>query len=296
MEDAKSFKTTDCDGIPYETHLQVGGKYMVTTNIDVSDGLFNGATGTLCHIEFGKNRIGESIPTIAWMEFDRRHIGSEMKKKHTHLYHRDFIMDAWIPIQRITRTLTKSRHRMYDGLELTRTQIPIIAANGMTIAKSQGATMKHVVVCTNSRRKLTRENLYVACSRATSLSGLYIYGKFAPPEKPPQDDYVTIEMQTLKEHPVTMSLRFFADVKSRFKLYYHNIQSYNKYKLDLQADPHIMSSHYIALVEPHITAGQNVELDGYCTEIRVDASNGSNSRGCLVLSKRHIGMLAKAYT
>ena len=51
LERAKEFTTSECIGLPYTVNLQVGGIYFVTTNIDVGDGLFNGATGTLVAIE-----------------------------------------------------------------------------------------------------------------------------------------------------------------------------------------------------------------------------------------------------
>lgn len=45
LESSKNLTTQQSDGIPYETYLQIGGEYFVTTNIDVQDGLFNGSTG-----------------------------------------------------------------------------------------------------------------------------------------------------------------------------------------------------------------------------------------------------------
>ena len=48
----------DTQGLPTELVLQIGVRYMVTTNVDVSDGLYNGAVGKLKFMEFkgGKYR------------------------------------------------------------------------------------------------------------------------------------------------------------------------------------------------------------------------------------------------
>ncbi len=140
---------------------------------------------------------------------------------------------------------------MYPGLELIRKQIPIVGANGMTIAKSQGSSMPMVVV--SMRKKLSREHLYVACSRATSRNGLFIDGVFTPPSHPGINHDVSKEMRNLRQTPVAFELRFFSDVQSRNKLYYHNIECFRKYRQDVISDPHIMSSNLLAFVEPHVS-------------------------------------------
>lgn len=42
-------------GVPYELILVIGPPYMITANIDVSDGLANGAIGQLEFIEYSDN-------------------------------------------------------------------------------------------------------------------------------------------------------------------------------------------------------------------------------------------------
>lgn len=54
LEDAKTFSQQEMDGIPHQAQLQISGVYMITTNIDVSDGLFNGATGILKKLSMEK--------------------------------------------------------------------------------------------------------------------------------------------------------------------------------------------------------------------------------------------------
>lgn len=47
--------TIDTGGLPYEITFLTGKYYIITTNIDVTDGLANGAIGKLCHIGVDEN-------------------------------------------------------------------------------------------------------------------------------------------------------------------------------------------------------------------------------------------------
>lgn len=44
--------TIDTGGLPYEITFVLGKYYMLTTNVDVSDGLANGAVGKLCQVDY----------------------------------------------------------------------------------------------------------------------------------------------------------------------------------------------------------------------------------------------------
>jgi hypothetical protein len=59
---------------------------------------------------------------------------------------------------------------------------------------SQGGTYATIVVCL--KKSVTRSALYVACSRATTVSGLFFDGDFTPPMKP-QYDAVELELSRL---------------------------------------------------------------------------------------------------
>lgn len=290
MESAKKWKIKDSDGIPYLTRLQIGGTYFVTTNIDVSDGLFNGATGTIQKIEMGKNSQGVLVPTIVWIQFDDPETGAKQRRKYSYKYQSEAYQTTWTPIERISRTLSISY--VYPGMEINRNQLPLLAANARTIAKSQGSTIPAVVV--SFRGRLSREDKYVACSRATSINGLFIDGKFVPPESPGTTDCVGEEMKKLMLVPVEFSLRFFKDVLSENKLYYHNVEYFPKYSKDVISDPHIMSSDIIALVEPHILEFDSVEIPGFNCIVRKDCPAGRrNSQGVLLYIKHDRKVYAK---
>lgn len=240
----------------------------MTTNIDVSDGLFNGARGVLRKFECGTlNTTKERVPTVAWMEFSETRVGATKRQLNRHRYNRPDIQNHWVPIERVSKPLSKSF--VYAGLQLTRNQIPLLGANAITIHKSQGSSMPLVVVGT--RKPLRRDALYVACSRATSLAGLYIDGKFKPPEHPGENDHVSMEIETLRKRPVQFSFRFPPDCRQQNKLYFHNVENFNCYKEDVISDFNILSCNVLAFVEPRIREdvrlgipGFNCVSKGYC--------------------------------
>lgn len=268
MEDAKNFGVSDCDGLRYQERLQVGAAYFVTTNIDVSDGLFNGALGVLQKIDYGTIKPSdERIPTCAWMKFRCKDVGASKRAANRARYNRQDIEQDWIPIDRLSKVLSKSY--MYAGLQLIRNQIPLVGANAMTIHKSQGSSLPQVVV--SVKKALQRDQLYVACSRATSLAGLYIDGDFQPPKRPGDDDHVSAEMDILRAHTVSLSFRFPIDVCTKYKLYFHNVENFNCYKADVISDPNILSATFIAMVEPKILQTEDLQIPnfdclskGYC--------------------------------
>ncbi|GFY01453.1 hypothetical protein TNCV_850611 [Trichonephila clavipes] len=73
----------DTNGLPYETVYVNNIYYMITANIDVTDGLANGAV--VFHVE-----TNERLVNTIWLEFpDLPPIGEKLRRKKTispHLY------------------------------------------------------------------------------------------------------------------------------------------------------------------------------------------------------------------
>jgi len=196
------------------------------------------------------------------------------------------IVLSWVGIYPIMRNLNKTG--IYPTLSTIRKQIPLVAANGMTINKSQGSSFENVVVTTtkqNALRRtfLTRERLYVACSRATSLRGLFVNGEFRPPNPPKENDPVTNELQGMKAHPIIFSMKHFEDFPQSTKQFFVNVQSFLLHKQDLEADFNIMSSDLIALVEPHLLVTDEFSFPNFTPIYRHNCSNARNSEGILLL-------------
>ncbi|GBP58779.1 ATP-dependent DNA helicase PIF1 [Eumeta japonica] len=146
LQSVNTLPTMQTYGLPKNLFLRVGARYMVTVNIDTTDGLVNGTTGILKAIDYGRHKkTSEKRPLRIWVLFDKS-----------------------------TGIATR----------MQRTQFPIVPAEGITIHKSQGATLEKVVV--HISKNVKRSMLYVACSRAMSSFGLFLVvnsGTFKPPSE-----------------------------------------------------------------------------------------------------------------
>ena len=145
----------------------------------------------------------------------------------------------------------------------------------MTIYKSQGGTYEKVVV--NLKKGMTRSELYVACSRATKASGLYLIGDFVPPKPPERNDAVAMMFKTMRsERMLKFSLEFPEESQGeRFLVMFHNVQSLNKHILDVRSDKTFLSSSMISLVETWTKPTDSLEIEGFkiihrrdCNDIR----------------------------
>jgi len=273
----------ESDGLPYFTFLKVGGKYLICTNIRVADGLFNGAHGTLMAIKY--KDVEKKEPVLAWIKFNDPNIGQQARKEKFHLYQDSNIDKSWTPIGRITRKLSKSSKQ--HSLRIVRVQIPLLACNGMTIAKSQGSSLPSVVVNVSHEKgyeKLRTEDLYVACSRAMSKDGLFINGEFQAPPPYKGSHPVTVEMKRLRELGFNFKLQFLQDISAEFtKIYYHNIQSFKLHQSDILADSCPMSTDVLCFVEPHLASTDQILLPGFLNIFRKNVKSSRHESGGLLV-------------
>ena len=71
LNNVKNLKTTETYGLPLQIDLKVGAKYMMTVNLDIEDGLVNGACGQLIMIDYGKLPMtNETVPYRLWIQFN----------------------------------------------------------------------------------------------------------------------------------------------------------------------------------------------------------------------------------
>src|SRR6266581_1409461 len=238
---ASTMSHSDTQGLPMELIFKVGIKYMVTANINVADGLCNGATGILRNIDytFGQNEIKH--PCRVWIEFPDITTGQELRKTLN-------CKNNLTPIDKISRQIQVLKSQ--DSV-VTRTQFPLVPAEALTIAKSQGQTYDSVVgSIITGERPLSKSELYVALSRAKSLSGLYIDGIFSVPNTTFTDHHVRNEIDRLmNEANLLFNLEFFAEIDSGVKIIHHNVQSLHSHYLDILFDRNMMTADILLLTE-----------------------------------------------
>ena len=193
LEKVAGFPLQKTAGLRTNLSLKCGIKYMVTSNIDVNDGLVNGAIGVLKEITYDN----QSKVSIAWMIFPKKEIGMKQRSRYPKRFVESF---ALTPIIRETKNIdhTSKLH----NIQVLRKQFPLTAAEAITVHKSQGETLQSVAIHLTS--KMSRSCLYVGLSRATCLSGLYLVGQFKKPKSPTSNDPVETEMRRLNDQAISM--------------------------------------------------------------------------------------------
>ena len=130
-----------------ELALGVGARVMLTVNVDLENGLFNGAMGTVTAVVMGRDPNGR-VARVA-VQFDDG-------PPEPHLVER-----------------TTGSFEPVKGVSVTRCQFPLELAYSITVHKSQGLSLDCVVADLGPDIFETGQ-AYVALSRARSLEGLHL--------------------------------------------------------------------------------------------------------------------------
>lgn len=176
LETLKNKRITEVNGLLYILKLKRDIKYMITKNIDIEDGLVNGACGVLKFISF-ESTSGK--PIKLWIDFHSERVGRKARQRVSEYMEHTNIASNLTPISMISITLNISNKLQHQTI---RKQFPVVPAEALTIHKNQGQTYNSICVDLKASRRVTRQMLYVALSRVTNLSGLYILGEFKPPK------------------------------------------------------------------------------------------------------------------
>ena len=134
---------------------------MITTNINVTDGLTNGAMGTIANVVID-DRTGK-MSTIL-VSFDSKHVGQEAM--HTSVY-KSTNQNA-VPIYQTQATFPIHKKASYQA---TRSQFPLTLAWAVTIHKCQGLTLPEIVIdMTPAKGRFKPGEAYVAFSRVRTTA------------------------------------------------------------------------------------------------------------------------------
>ena len=145
--------------------LKVGVSIMVTNNIDVSNGLTNGARGTVTNIITDQNQ--QKIQAIL-VQFGNEAIGEDAKKKSKYKHiNKDTVL--------IVESEVSFPVKGTKSFNVNRRQFPLMLAWAVTINKCQGLTLSKIVVDMSPEKGTYQPGqAYVAFSRVRELSKLHI--------------------------------------------------------------------------------------------------------------------------
>lgn len=261
--------------------LAVNMMYDVSVNIDVLDGLTNGASCVVKSIECKETT---SRPAIVWVLFNDRKIGMKRRNQYHHLLGNN-IETNYTPIFETKRTF------VYNRKTFERIQFPLQPSAAKTVHKAQGSTVDEVVIdLSQSRPRKCPHIHYVALSRSRYLENLHILN--FNENSLTKDESVEEEMQRLRENS-SLQLCFTppADLPHNFKIMFNNARSLNKHFKDLQCDPYVYSVDIIGIGESRLIdtdKNEYFQLNNF-TMIRNDAQRPDNggrpSHGLVVYLK-----------
>ena len=138
---------------------------MITTNIDVTDGLTNGAMGTVTNVVI--DQTTGKMRTIL-VSFDSKHVRHEAV--HTSIYNSR--NQNAVPIHQKQATFPIQKKASF---QVTRSQFPLTLAWPVTIHKCQGLTLPEIVIdLTPAKGKFKPGEPYVAFSRMRTIEKLHI--------------------------------------------------------------------------------------------------------------------------
>ena len=264
-------KITHTGGLPEEVILIADEQYDLISNIDVEDGLINGAQCLIKYIETTtKNET--SYPYIVWTEFENTDIGKNHRKKYSYLYTNNKNRN-WTPIIRIKRTFLVKDHWIH------RLQFPLRQAAACSIHVSQSSTYPEIYVDLDSFStppKVFWEHMhYVAFSRVTSISGLYIENinenNIAVSKK--VSDYLK---SALKDDTLQTDIEF--SNKYKLNILFNNCRSFKKHFTAIQHNKIILQQDINIFLESRLCRhdnSTNYNIDDNII-IRADQKNTTN--------------------
>ena len=146
-------------------NIKVGAWVMLTTNIDVSDGLTNGAMGTVVGVVL-KNTMNKLHVVLVQFDIGRVGLNAVANSKHKHIH------STSVLIERMEASFSLARQK---HIRVCHTQFPLVLCWAVTIHKCQGMTLPEIVIdMSPSKGKFRAGQAYVALSRVTTLDKLHI--------------------------------------------------------------------------------------------------------------------------
>ena len=229
-------------GLISELCLAVGAKVMLTVNVDVSDGLVNGARGTVADIIKTSGNV-----SLVLVNFNNSRVGvTAIQKSHYRQQH-----PHAVPISRREATF---RIGWNKTAEVSRTQFPLVLSWATTIHKVQGLTLDKIVVDMKGGR-FTAGQAYVAFSRVKSLNTLFIKNfdsKSIKTSQPAVAEMERLSSNCLTEEPAPQVLSLSG--QEWIKIGHLKVHSYIAKEEDVLRDQCVQSTDIMCFTETFLTS------------------------------------------
>ena len=262
---------TQTVGLRLNVVFKIDARFFIPVNVDLNDGLVNGAIGMLKHIDTDV----KGVPVTLWMKFDHENVGINWRQ----LLMKcgpciDKIERGLTPIWKIAKNFPTSRKRLTGRI----VQFPLYLAYGFTICKAQGNNHIgiHTIVHLNKNKKVPRKQLYVALSRTDILDNLIIIGNFEDPwfreeearkkvKGLTRQDEIIAGYANLLSKKITMSWTPLYAVKQNNNIVFtfFNVNSLRCHIEDVRHDFSILSSDLIFFYDTRLKQSETPFLSGF---------------------------------
>ena len=260
-----SDKRSETGGLHGTLKLAIGARVMLTTNVDVADGLVNGARGQVVHVVTNNNNAVTSV----LVKFDNNRVG--LKSIQTSPQRARF--PNAVPLNKYEVVFFAKGKR---GSEIKRLQFPLTLAWATTIHKVQGLTLDEIVVDMKGGR-FSPGQAYVAFSRVKTLQGLHILNFNAKAIKKSID--VENEMVRLNTNLLHQLPDMSCDT-SDVTIALLNVRSILAKLPDIRADNNLMCASILCFCETWLNASQpspallDDQIDIRCDRVTCEKKGG----------------------
>ena len=282
-----SGKRSETGGLHSTLKLAIGARVMLTANVDVSDGLVNGARGEVVFVTISNNEV-----TSVLVKFDNDRCGLKCIQSSQY---RGRFANA-VPLSKHEVVFLARGKR---GSEIKRLQFPFTLAWATTIHKVQGLTLIELVVDMKGGR-FSPGQAYVAFSCVKTLTGLHILNFNSQAIKNSID--VENEMVRLNNNVLPPMPQVLCDSASHLTIALLKVRSLVSKLQDIMCDSCLKSASILCFCETWLNATQSspVLLNNQI-DIRCDRITGENKEGVLICVSSHmnpcnIQIFAHTYT
>ena len=225
--------------------LKKGARVILNFNIDISDSLVNGVTGTVIGYAYrnskSKDLAGANIQAVI-VKFDDPNIGEDCRKKNKDV-DKLITEKRGVPIFRKTLTITPQRLR--SSAECTVEQFPLNLFYASTSHKIQGKTLRDQDVVCYTSKYIKAGCAYVMLSRCTKIDNVYISKDFDIKKIRPHLPSLKMSNQLIKD---CMASRL---KQTSFDIFYENMHGKSNF-INVQHDPYAKQSNLVCLVETNM--------------------------------------------
>jgi hypothetical protein len=265
LQKAKSLDESKTATLHSTLYLKPGIILEVTTNVDVLDGLYNGAWGVLQFVD----PPSKPSPDILWIAFADPRIGRQCREVHRRLHESGGeVHESWTPVFRVLRSFQVTAR--YESVVL-KWQSPVHPATAGTFHHNEGLTLKRGAVNFRGPKRFAKMagRHYVDYSRFSNPEhNLFVLDPAK--EEIHVDPRVHVEMARLRFR--STSLCIFNGLQREYRIpnliqiVIHNTRSLKAHVDNIRSDCNLLAADILVFTEARLkqsSSPERLQIQGF---------------------------------